>query len=212
MLVRKSVWALSCALILISSLSSCSLLKTSENTAQPDINNPSKIKNIILMIGDGMGPQQVGLLEEYATRAPNSIYQGDNSATAKLANLGVTGLSLHGPADKLVVDSACSATQLATGIAAGSEMIGLNRAGYKVPTILEKAKGLGKSTGLVSDTRLTHATPAAFASHLIHRSMENEIAEQMIQSGVVDVMLSGGLRHLIIDELPHRTALGAAFG
>ncbi len=197
MLVRKPVWALSCALILISSLSSCSLLKTSENTAQPDINTPSKIKNIILMIGDGMGPQQVGLLEEYATRAPNSIYRGDNSAIAKLANLGVTGLSLHGPADKLVVDSACSATQLATGVAAGSEMIGLNRAGHKVPTILEKAKGLGKSTGLVSDTRLTHATPAAFASHLIHRSMENEIAEQMIQSGVVDVMLSGGLRHFI---------------
>ena len=149
------------------------------------------------MIGDGMGPQQVGLLEEYATRAPNSIYRGDNSAIAKLANLGVTGLSLHGPADKLVVDSACSATQLATGVAAGSEMIGLNRAGHKVPTILEKAKGLGKSTGLVSDTRLTHATPAAFAAHLIHRSMENEIAEQMIQSGVVDVMLSGGLRHFV---------------
>lgn len=197
MLVRKPVWALSYALILVSSLSACSMLKTSENTAQPDTNTPPKIKNIILMIGDGMGPQQVGLLEEYATRAPNSIYQGDNSAIAKLANLGVTGLSLHGPADKLVVDSACSATQLATGVAAGSEMIGLNRAGHKVPTILEKAKGLGKSTGLVSDTRLTHATPAAFAAHLIHRSMENEIAEQMIQSGVVDVMLSGGLRHFV---------------
>ncbi|MDK1287959.1 alkaline phosphatase [Pseudoalteromonas umbrosa] len=158
---------------------------------------PSQIKNIVLLIGDGMGPQQVGLLEEYATRAPQSIYRGNNSAISKLANLGVTGLSLHGPADKLVVDSACSATQLATGVASGSEMIGLNRAGQKIPTILQKAKAMGKSTGLVSDTRLTHATPAAFATHQIHRSMENAIAEQMVVSNSVDVMLSGGLRHFI---------------
>ncbi|TMO57397.1 alkaline phosphatase [Pseudoalteromonas aurantia] len=185
----------------ITSLTSCSTIYSPEIVKQP------KIKNIILMIGDGMGPQQVGLLEEYATRAPNSIYKGDNSAIAKLANAGVTGLSLHGPADKLVVDSACSATQLATGLPAGNEMIGLTRAGYKAPTILEKAKSLGKATGLVSDTRLTHATPAAFATHLIHRSMENEIAEQMVRTGVVDVMLSGGLRHFI----PKNYRLNEAF-
>ncbi|AOT11259.1 hypothetical protein S4054249_22630 [Pseudoalteromonas luteoviolacea] len=166
------------------------------NAYQEKISSP-QIKNVILLIGDGMGPQQVGLLEEYATRAPQSVYQGESSAIAKLANQGVTGLSLHGPADKLVVDSACSATQLATGVASGSEMIGLNRAGHKVPTILQKAKAFGKSTGLVSDTRLTHATPAAFASHQIHRSMENAIAEQMVLSDSVDVMLSGGLRHFI---------------
>ena len=177
--------------ILLINSTACTSLQSEKGIKTPEI------KNIILMIGDGMGPQQIGLLEEYATRAPNSIYQGDNSAISKLANMGVTGLSLPSPADKLVVDSACSATQLATGVPAGSEMIGLSRAGHKVPTILEKAKAYGKSTGLVSDTRLTHATPAAFASHLIHRSMENEIAEQMIQSGVVDVMLSGGLRHFV---------------
>ncbi|MBQ4879856.1 alkaline phosphatase [Pseudoalteromonas luteoviolacea] len=180
--------------VLLLSLSGCKML---ESNVDDKTAKPSQIKNIILLIGDGMGPQQVGLLEEYATRAPQSIYRGDNSAISKLANLGVTGLSLHGPADKLVVDSACSATQLATGVASGNEMIGLNRAGHKVPTILQKAKALGKSTGLVSDTRLTHATPAAFATHQIHRSMENAIAEQMVLSNAVDVMLSGGLRHFI---------------
>ena len=58
----------------------------------------------------------------------------------------------------------------------------------------ELAQKLGKVTGLVSDTRLTHATPAAFAAHQPHRSLENEIAVDMLEQRV-DVMLSGGLRH-----------------
>ncbi|MBQ4812094.1 alkaline phosphatase [Pseudoalteromonas luteoviolacea] len=159
----------------------------------------TSVKNVILMIGDGMGPQQVGLLEEYAQRAPNSVYKNKNNQTAlsKFANAGHLGLSLnapHGPTGSLVTDSACSATQLATGISAGSEMIGLDTQGNKVATILEKAKAMGKATGLVSDTRITHATPAAFASHQPHRSYEDKIAAELISSGNVDVMLSGGAR------------------
>lgn len=73
-------------------------------------------------------------------------------------------------------------------------MIGLDAQGNVVKTILEKAKEQGKATGLVSDTRITHATPAAFAAHQPHRSLEPLIAEQLISSGSVDVMLSGGAR------------------
>jgi alkaline phosphatase len=159
----------------------------------------TQVKNVILMIGDGMGAQQVGLLEEYARRAPNSTYNSKGNVTAltKLAEVGQLGLSLNAPYGangSLVVDSACSATQLATGLAAGSEMIGLDHNGNIVETILEKAKAKGKATGLVSDTRITHATPAAFAAHQPHRSFEAQIAEQLIASGNVDVMLSGGAR------------------
>ncbi|WP_125717021.1 alkaline phosphatase [Pseudoalteromonas rubra] len=166
----------------------------------------TQVKNVILMIGDGMGAQQVGLLEEYARRAPNSTYNNKNNETAlsKLAAGGHLGLSLnapHGENGKLVVDSACSATQLATGKAAGSEMIGLDDQGYVIETILEKAKKAGKATGLVSDTRLTHATPAAFAAHQPHRSYEPEIAVEMVESGMVDVMLSGGARAFLPEVL-----------
>ncbi len=49
----------------------------------------AEIKNVILMIGDGMGPQQVGLLETYANHAPNSIYKGETTALYKLAQEGV---------------------------------------------------------------------------------------------------------------------------
>ncbi|MEZ8709689.1 alkaline phosphatase, partial [Vibrio alginolyticus] len=76
----------------------------------------AEIKNVILMIGDGMGPQQVGLLETYANQAPNSIYKGNKTAIYQLAQEGVIGSSLTHPEDAIVVDSACSATMLATGI------------------------------------------------------------------------------------------------
>ncbi|TMO67126.1 alkaline phosphatase [Pseudoalteromonas aurantia] len=166
----------------------------------------TSVKNVILMIGDGMGAQQVGLLEEYARRAPNSTYntRGNQTALSKLADAGHMGLSLnapHGANGMLVTDSACSATQLATGLAAGSEMIGLDEQGNIVETILEKAKKAGKATGLVSDTRITHATPAAFAAHQPHRSMEPEIAEQLVNTGMVDVLLSGGARVFIPSDI-----------
>ena len=170
------------------------------------VTNLSKVTNVILMIGDGMGAPQVGLLEEYARRAKYSTYnnKGNKTALTKLAEAGQVGLSLtapYGQYGSLVVDSACSATQLATGLAAGSEMIGLDENGNRVQTILEKAKAQGKATGLVSDTRITHATPAAFAAHQAHRSLENEIAEELIESGSVDVLLSGGARHFLPSDI-----------
>jgi len=154
-----------------------------------------RMRNVILLIGDGMGPQQIGLLEIWARRASSSTYVGPTHIE-RMADAGTVGLSMTDPVDALVVDSACSATQLATGEAALGEVIGLDAEGNAVPTILELAEARGMATGLVSDTRLTHATPASFAAHVHHRSHENEIAAQMIASGA-DVLLSGGLRHFV---------------
>ncbi len=127
---------------------------------------------------------------------PHSIYKGKTTALYKLAQEGVVGSSLTHPEDAIVVDSACSATMLATGIYTASEVIGIDSNGDHVETVLQKAQRLGKATGLVSDTRLTHATPASFAAHQPHRSLENDIASDMLETGA-DVMLSGGLRHWI---------------
>ncbi len=154
------------------------------------------VKNVIMMIGDGMGVQQVGLLETYANRAASSPYNGEPTGLAKLAKAGKIVLSRTNPIDTLVVDSACSATQLAIGEPTLSEVIGIDAEGNRKQTVLELAESMGKSTGLVSDTRLTHATPASFAAHVAHRSMENTIAEQMLEADV-DVLLSGGARHFL---------------
>ncbi len=155
-------------------------------------------RNVIIIVADGMGFQEVALLNAYAKYAPSSIYRakGRRTALEDMAEAGVAGFVYHEAADVLVTDSAASATQFSSGKWAGSEMLGVDRDGNPTVTILERAKQLGKSTGLVSDTRLTHATPAAFAAHQPHRSMENEIAVDILNNDV-DVMLGGGLRHWI---------------
>ena len=166
----------------------------------PEAAETAKAKNIILLIGDGMGPQQLGLLLTYARQAPHSVLRNTDTAFERILKQGgVMGMSMTHAAHVLVTDSAASGTQMATGQPAGLEMIGSDPDGYPIRTILETAKQQGRATGLVSDTRLTHATPAAFAAHQPHRSMENEIALEMLNTGP-EVMLSGGLRYWIPRE------------
>ena len=193
----RSLIKLSSAVLAASLLSACGADSNSNSSAQPDLAPQSgQIKNIIMMIGDGMGPQQVGLLQDFATHSKTDIYKNRETALELFANSGQLALSSTTPVGGLVVDSACSATQLATGKPSLSEVVGLDIEGNATDTILEMAKAAGKSTGLISDTRVTHATPAAFAAHQAHRSMENEIAVDMLENNV-DVLLGGGLRYWI---------------
>ncbi|MBL1263606.1 alkaline phosphatase [Methylomicrobium sp. RS1] len=152
----------------------------------------SEIKNVIMIIGDGMGPQQVGLLLSYARQAPHGVLKNRKTALDRLAESGRIGISLTYPDGALVTDSAASATQLASGKFAKAEMVGLDTDGHPAENVIEKARRWGKATGLVSDTRITHATPAAFAAHETHRSHETNIPEDLLAANA-DVMLSGGL-------------------
>lgn len=159
----------------------------------------SKVKNVILVIGDGMGPQQVGLLLSYARQAPQGILKDRRTALDRMMEQGVMGLSLTYTADSLVTDSAASATQLATGIFSEPEMIGLDKNGNPIDNVIDQIKRMGKVAGLVSDTRITHATPAAFASHQSHRSQEENIPDDLLKADV-DVLLSGGLSYWIPEQ------------
>ena len=168
-----------------------------------------RVKNVILLIGDGMGPQQVGLLSQYARHGSRSTAPNRTSAIEQLMNAGTVGVVMNDPHGAIVVDSAAAATQLATGQYAGSEMIGVNYQGEPAETVVEIAKKLGKSAGLVTDTRVTHATPAAFAAHQRNRSMENEIAVDML-ANQVDVMLGGGLRNWVPEAINNRESTAHA--
>jgi len=172
-------------------LASCSSVSTNPPQAVAH-----KAKNVILLIGDGMGPQQIGLLLSYSRQAPHGMLTTHRTAFDRMMNEGRLGLSMTHPDAALVVDSAASATQIATGTMAGSEMIGVDKDGNRQATLIDKAKRLGKATGLVSDTRITHATPAAFAAHQSHRSLETNIAEDLLSTDA-DVMLSGGLSYFL---------------
>lgn len=160
---------------------------------------PAQPQSVILFIGDGMGPGQVGLLQLFAQRAAEGSYAYPETAFDRLSEQGHVGISQTSPHDRLVVDSACSATQLATGESTLSEVIGVGTQGQALETVLERAEANGKATGLVSDTRITHATPAAFAAHVGHRDQENDIAAQLVRSSA-DVLFSGGMRHFVPTE------------
>jgi alkaline phosphatase len=139
-------------------------------------------KNIILLIGDGMG---VGAITAARCAGPG--------ADGKLAmdTMPVIGLIKTHPAKGLLTDSAAAATALATGVKTNNGMLSIDPSGKRLCTILEAAEKLGKRTGIISNKFITDATPAAFVSHVPSRSQRADIAAQMIESGV-DVILGGG--------------------
>ncbi|OGQ18453.1 MAG: hypothetical protein A3B70_01185 [Deltaproteobacteria bacterium RIFCSPHIGHO2_02_FULL_40_11] len=159
-----------------------------------------KVKNIILMIGDGMGPQQIALAMQYAKQAPHSTVSDRTLNLEKLSKDSYVGLMTTYTYENLVTDSAASATQLSTGKMSRSEIIGIDFEGNPQEVLVEKAKKIKMATGLVTNTRVTHATPAAFAAHVQHRGMENDIATQLLELQP-DIMLGGGLRHFLPQSL-----------
>lgn len=173
-------------------------------------------RNAIMVIFDGMGPTQV-TGSRYL-----KAYRDDPETFPLNADPAEAGLNLdrhaaHGtmtvfPEDpnEVIIDSAAGATSPgaidcaagATGIGAGVKTYNGAVGGIRendefvpVETILEAARDAGLATGLVTTTRITHATPASFAAHVPHRSMEDEIAEQYIEDADVDVLLGGGKAH-----------------
>ncbi len=138
--------------------------------------------NIILLIGDGMGP---------AHRAAARYLAVGPAGALAMDGLPVAGFSHTYSANALVTDSAAGGTAIAAGVKTYNGAISVDVNGNSVETILERAQGLGKAAGLVTTTQIAHATPAVFAAHVPSRSMMTEIARQMLEHGV-DVLLGGG--------------------
>jgi len=148
--------------------------------AAPDGEMP---KNVILMIGDGMGFPQLTL---------GKLAKG--SLAIEECPIGGAMTTQPLPSSGVIADSAAAGTALATGYKTDNGIISQTPEGKTLYTVLENARDKGKATGLVTTTRITHATPAVFATHIDDRDNENAIAEQYVDSGV-DVLLGGGLRH-----------------
>lgn len=183
---------------------SSSVAATSGPVVKPNA-KPAGIRNVIIMIGDGMGPQQVGLLTQYAKYAAGSTVPNRQAAIETVMSEGTVAIVNNQPHGALVVDSAAAATQLATGQLAGSEMIGANYLGQRVENIVEAAHRVGKSAGLVTDTRITHATPAGFAAHQANRESENEIALDYLDNKV-EVLMGGGIRNWVPEAINDRNS------
>lgn len=140
------------------------------------------VKNIILMIGDGMGTAQV-----YAG------YTG-NKGKLNLERFPVCGFSITWSSSSYVTDSGAGATAIATGQKTYNGAIGVDSAGRPAKTILEWAEDREKATGLVATCAITHATPASFISHQAQRSNYEAIAWDFLKTPI-DVFVGGGRDH-----------------
>lgn len=141
-----------------------------------------KPKNIIFLIGDGMGVSHVfaGLTA--------------NKGHLFLENFKHVGFSKTQSADSYITDSAAGGTALSTGHKTKNGAIGVDSQNKPVKTILEEAEEKGLATGLVSTSSITHATPASFIAHQAGRSMYEEIAADFLKTEI-DVFIGGGIDH-----------------
>ena len=158
--------------------------------------NAKKPKNIIFLIGDGMG-----LTHLYAGMTANH-------GTLNIERTTHIGMQKTYSADSYITDSAASGTAMATGKKTDNGVIGLDTAGVIVKTILEYAEENDLATGLISTSAITHATPASFISHVENRGMYEAIAADFLKTEI-DVFIGGGSDHFmgrkdsinLVDEL-----------
>lgn len=139
-------------------------------------------KNIILMIGDGMGLAQV-TAGMYASAAPLALEQ-----------FPATGLIKTHSAKELITDSAAGATAFSCGCKTYNGAIGMTAGKKPCPTILEQAQSFGLATGLVATSSITHATPASFIAHVAGRQEMENIATFFLKTPV-DLFIGGGMKY-----------------
>lgn len=162
----KIVWV-----VLFITASSISFAQT--NNKQP--------KNIILLIGDGMGLSEISSAQFY----------GDS--TSNFESFNTIGLIKTSSAQQLVTDSAAAATAFACGVKSYNGAIGVDTDKKPIRNIVDYASNYGMATGLISTSSIVHATPASFFAHVDSRRKYPEIAS-FLPTSEIDFLAGGGLQ------------------
>lgn len=173
MIMKKNILKFSLAGLAVIALGSCC-----------NQNDKPQVDNVIYLIGDGMGLGAVTSLV-LSEDAPTGFEQAP-----------IIGLSETCSANNYVTDSPAGGTALATGTRTKNGYLGVDPDGVQLTSILKKAQALGKKTGIVVNTTLTEATPAAFYAGVTSRNMTYDIAKQFTDSEV-DVAIGAGLDDFI---------------
>ncbi|NRB63572.1 MAG: alkaline phosphatase [Saprospiraceae bacterium] len=170
-----------CSLLLALILGSCITPDVSPSPSH-NLQPNRKAKNIILLIGDGMGLTQITA----------GLYSYNNQL--ELERFPVIGLHKSYSSDNLVTDSAAGATAFACGIKTYNGAIAVDSDSLAVQTILEEAESKGLATGLVATSTIVHATPASFIAHASKRSYYEEIAADFLDTEI-DLFIGGGKKY-----------------
>ncbi|QSF44655.1 alkaline phosphatase [Paenibacillus tianjinensis] len=189
-------------------VSGATLAGAAQSTTKAGVTPKAQSQNLIVLIGDGMGPAQVSAARYFQqyTKGVNHLnidpyYVGQATTYADRGEDG--GKVVSG----IVTDSASAGTAFATGHKTYNAGISVSNEDVAKPfaSIIEAAESSGKATGLVTTARITHATPAVYASHVRSRDNESAIASQYLESGV-DVLMGGGKQFFVTkDEKGKRT-------
>lgn len=139
-------------------------------------------KNIVLMIGDGMGLTQITA----------GLYTNGNSLN--LERCTATGLIKTHSQNRIVTDSGAGATAFSCGCKTYNGAIGVDKDKKPCTTILEQAKKEGYAVGMVATSSITHATPASFVAHVPNRAEMMDIATFFLRTDL-DCFLGGGMKY-----------------
>lgn len=164
---------------------------------------PEGKRNLIFMVSDGMGPTSLSLTRGF--RQHTEQLPWDDTL---VIDQHLIGQSRTRSSSSLVTDSAAGATAFSCGHKSYNGAISVLPGFEPCGSVMEAAKRMGYTTGLVVTTRITDATPAVFASHVRRREMEDDIAMQMIGEThplgrVVDLMFGGGRCHFLPNSTDH---------
>jgi alkaline phosphatase len=140
-------------------------------------------KNIIFLIGDGMGLTQITA----------GMYMNKNQL--ELERMPIVGIHKSYSADDLITDSAAGATAFSIGHKTKNGYLGVDSLGRTHTTILEECSNKGFATGLVATSTIVHATPAAFLSHQSGREDYEAIAMDYYINGNCDILIGGGKKY-----------------
>ncbi len=151
----------------------------------------AKPKNIILLIGDGMGVTQISA----------GMYMNGNKLN--LERFPIVGLHKCYSSSHLVTDSAAGATAFASGVKTYNGAIGVDSDTIPVKTILEIAEDKGMATGMVATSTIVHATPASFIAHQKERGMYEAIAADFLETEI-DFFVGGGKKYFDRRETDER--------
>lgn len=155
-----------------------------------NIKNQQAPKNVIMLIGDGMGIGQIEIARQMEYGKEGRLF---------LETLPYVAFVHTYSANNAVTDSAAGGTALAIGEKTNNEMIGVSPDGNEVDSILDIFKKNGKKTGVITTSTITDATPAAFTASVNNRwTGQEEIARQQLNNDV-DVLLGGGAKFFLPD-------------
>lgn len=158
-------------------------------TIVPSGANTARVRNLVYLIGDGMGLAHVSMLQIEGGYAPTAFDRAQGVALLKTRS-----------ANNRVTDSAAAGTALACGCKTNNSTLGLDAGGRPLRSIMARAEASGMPAGIVVSCYLQHATPAAFYTHVSDRGDSRTITRDLLASGV-DVLFGGG-RKWLAEECP----------